>query len=84
MQPGHWNKTSGSTLGPRDPGGAIDSIAGPQEREAADAARQGSDAAPARPAADAVRAAAGDLLGDAGLKIRCSTTKLAAQDVDYK
>ena len=35
---------------------------------------RGSDAAPARPAADAVRAAAGGLLGGAGFSIRVPTT----------
>ena len=59
------------SLGPRDPRGPNEGTAGPQEREAAEAAHQGSDAAPARRPADVVRAAAGDVLGDAGFSIRC-------------
>ncbi len=56
---------------PRDPGGAVEGVAGPQEREAGEAAHQGSDAAPARLVADAVRAGAGNLLGDAGSASGC-------------
>ena len=69
------DEMSGSTRGPRDPGGAVEGVAGPQERKAGEAAHQGSDAAPARRVADAERAGAGDLLGDPGFSIRVPTTE---------
>ena len=67
---GLLDEMSGSTLGPRDPGADIEGVAGRKSEKREDAAHQGSDAAPARPVADAVRAGAGDLLGDAGFSIR--------------
>ena len=73
MQPGLLDEMSGSTRGLRDPGGAAEGVAGPQEREAGKAEHQGSDAAPARLVADAVRTGAGDLLWDAGVSIRVPT-----------
>ncbi len=53
----------------------IELPAGPQEREAGEAAHRGSDAAPARLVAGAVGAGAVDLLGNAGLSITVPTTE---------
>ena len=72
---GLLDEMSGSTRGPRDPGGAVEGVAGPQEREAGEGAHRGGDAAPARLVADAVRAGASDLLGDPGFSIRVPTTE---------
>ena len=44
---GLLDEMSGSTRGPREPGGAVESVAGPREREAGEAAHQG--ATPLRP-----------------------------------
>ena len=50
-------------------------LRGRKGRETGEAACQGSDAAPARPVADAVRAGAGGFLGDAGFSIRVPTAE---------